>query len=179
MKNFHPRYRPLSQPLSSLYRQPPESNLLNAPCLKHGRLPQSTYSIEKRDRDEQVNEPPWRVRRCRIWRGVAVVEPPWWRHQQPYTAREGGEDRGKESWWSCLVCVCMYVGWRELSTQHDSPAGVTAYLRAARAAAWRSLSSLPASPFAFRRSDRVLFCTRLRAVMSKYGSTVDGWDCLF
>ena len=32
MKNFHPRYRPLSQPLSSLYRKPPESNLLYAPC---------------------------------------------------------------------------------------------------------------------------------------------------
>ena len=77
------------------------------------------------------------------------------------------------------VCVCMYVGWRELSTQHDSPAGVTAYLRAARAAAWRSLSSLPASPSAFRRSDRASFCTRLRAVMSKCGSTVDGWDCFF
>ena len=33
MKNFHPRYRPLSQPLSSLYNEPPESNLLYAPCL--------------------------------------------------------------------------------------------------------------------------------------------------
>ena len=34
MKNFHPRYRPLSQPLPlpSLYREPPESNLLYAPC---------------------------------------------------------------------------------------------------------------------------------------------------
>ena len=32
MKNFHPRYRPPSQPLSSLYREPPESNLLYAPC---------------------------------------------------------------------------------------------------------------------------------------------------
>ena len=33
MKNFHPRYRPLSQPLSTLYRGPPdESNLLYAPC---------------------------------------------------------------------------------------------------------------------------------------------------
>ena len=32
MKNSHPRYRPLSQPLSSLYREPPESNLLYAPC---------------------------------------------------------------------------------------------------------------------------------------------------
>ena len=41
----------------------------------------------------------------------------------------------------------MYVGWRELLTQHDSPAGVTAYLRSARAAAWRSLClSLPAFP---------------------------------
>ena len=33
MKNFHPRYRPLSQPLSSLYREPPESNLHYAPCV--------------------------------------------------------------------------------------------------------------------------------------------------
>ena len=32
MKNFHPRYRPLSQPMSSLYLEPPESNLLYAPC---------------------------------------------------------------------------------------------------------------------------------------------------
>ena len=32
MKNFHPRYRSLYQPLSSLYREPPESNLLYAPC---------------------------------------------------------------------------------------------------------------------------------------------------
>ena len=31
-------------------------------------------------------------------RGVAVVETPRRRHQQPYTAREGGERRGKESW---------------------------------------------------------------------------------
>ena len=55
MKNFHSPYRPLSQPLSSLYRQPPESNLLYAPRLKHGRLPQSTYSIERRHgRDEHV-----------------------------------------------------------------------------------------------------------------------------
>ena len=32
MKNFHPRYRPLSQPLSSSCREPPESNLHYAPC---------------------------------------------------------------------------------------------------------------------------------------------------
>ena len=32
VKNFHPRYRPLSQPLSTLYRGPPESNLFYAPC---------------------------------------------------------------------------------------------------------------------------------------------------
>ena len=32
MKNFQPRYRPLSQLLSSLYREPPESNLHYAPC---------------------------------------------------------------------------------------------------------------------------------------------------
>ena len=31
MKNLHPRQRPLSQPLSSLYREPPESNLLYEP----------------------------------------------------------------------------------------------------------------------------------------------------
>ena len=37
------------------------------------------------------------------------------------------------------VCVCIYDGWRELLTQHDSPTGVTAYLRSARAAVWRSL----------------------------------------
>ena len=54
MKSFHPRYRPLSQPLSSVYSQPPESNLLKAPCLKYGRLPQFTYSIERHGRDEQV-----------------------------------------------------------------------------------------------------------------------------
>ena len=78
------------------------------------------------------------------------------------------------------VCVCMYVGWRELLTQHDSPAGVTAYLRSARAAAWRSLCfSLPASPSAFRLSDRAWFCAHLRVVMSKYGSAVDGWDFFF
>ena len=53
-KNFHPRYRPLSQPLSSLYRKPLESDLLNAPCFKHVRLPQSTHSIEMHGRDEQV-----------------------------------------------------------------------------------------------------------------------------
>ena len=88
-------------------------------------------------------------------RGVAVVELPWRRHQQPYTAGEGGEGRGKESWWSCLVCVCVcvciiYVGWRELWRQHDSPRGVTTYLRAARAAAWRSLClSFLTSPSAF------------------------------
>ena len=45
MKNFHPRYWSLSQPLS---------NLLSAPCLKHGRLPPSTCSIERHGRDEQV-----------------------------------------------------------------------------------------------------------------------------
>ena len=54
MKNIHPRYRPQSQPLSSLFRQPPESNLPKAPCLKHGRLPHSTCSIERHGRDEQV-----------------------------------------------------------------------------------------------------------------------------
>ena len=32
MKNFHPRYRPLSQLLSTLYPGPPESKLLYAPC---------------------------------------------------------------------------------------------------------------------------------------------------
>ena len=54
-----------------------------------------------------------------------------------------------------LLCLCMYVGWRELLTQHDSPAGVTAYFRSARATAWRNLCfSLPVSPSAFRRSDR-------------------------
>ena len=54
MKNFHPLYRPLSQPLSSLYHQPSEFNLLYAPRLKHGRLPQSIYSIERHGRDEHV-----------------------------------------------------------------------------------------------------------------------------
>ena len=54
MKNLHPLYRPLPQPLSSLYRQPFESHLLYAPRLKHGRLPQSTYSIERHGRDEHV-----------------------------------------------------------------------------------------------------------------------------
>ena len=74
----------------------------------------------------------------------------------------------------------MYVGSRELLTQHDSPAGVTAYLRSARATAWRSLClSLPTSPSAFRRSDRARFCVRVRVVMSKYGSAVDGWDFVF
>ena len=32
MKNFHSRNRPLTQPLFSLYREPPESSLLYAPC---------------------------------------------------------------------------------------------------------------------------------------------------
>ena len=32
MKNFNSRYRPLSQPLSSLYCEPSESNLHYAPC---------------------------------------------------------------------------------------------------------------------------------------------------
>ena len=77
------------------------------------------------------------------------------------------------------VCMCIYVGWRELLT-HDDPAGVTAYLRAARTAAWCSLYlSLPASTSTFRRSDCAWFCARLRVVMSKYGRAVDGWDCFF
>ena len=60
------------------------------------------------------------------------------------TRREREEGRGKREEgrrvggvaWCVHVCVCVHVVvWRELSTQHDSPAGVTAYLRAARAAA--------------------------------------------
>ena len=42
-------------------------------------------------------------------RGVTVVELPWRRHQQLYTTREDGEGRGKESWRSCLMCVCVCV----------------------------------------------------------------------
>ena len=33
-------------------------------------------------------------------RDVAVVGPPWRRHQQPYAAIEGGDGRWKKSWWS-------------------------------------------------------------------------------
>ena len=54
IKNFQLRYRPLSQSQSSLYRERPKSNLLNVPCLKHGRLLPSIYSIERHGRDAQV-----------------------------------------------------------------------------------------------------------------------------
>ena len=80
----------------------------------------------------------------------------------------------------CCVCVfvCVYVGWRELSSQHVIPAGVTGYLRAARAAAWRNIFLfLPASSSAFRRSDCAWFCAHLHVVMSNYGSDIDDWEC--
>ena len=53
-----------------------------------------------------------------------------------------GREVGGVTWWVCGY-VCTYVSWRELSTQHGSPAGVTVYLRATRAAAWAQSLPLP------------------------------------